>query len=77
MILKQLKQPFFKSNLGLLFSARENILNNFKCRLFLIKNLDKIPTHERTFKSAFQPAPEPTPETTKARRVKLNAKYLH
>ena len=44
---KQLKKSFL-NNLGLLFSAREPVLNNFKSRLFLVKNLDKIPTREQT-----------------------------
>ena len=30
----QLKKGFFKNNLGLLFSAREKVSNNFKSRLF-------------------------------------------
>ena len=38
---KQLKNNFL-SNLGLLFNAREKVLNNFKSRLFSIKNLDKF-----------------------------------
>ena len=28
------------------FSAREKVLHSFKSRLFPMKNLDKIPTHE-------------------------------
>ena len=48
----------FKKNLGLLFSARENVLNKFKRRLFPIRNLDKIQLYE--------PArPEPATELTK------------
>ena len=40
---KQLKKNFFFfNNLGLLFSARERFLKNFKSRLFATKNLDKI-----------------------------------
>ena len=34
------------NNLGLFFNAREKVLNNFQSTLFLIKNLDKIPTSE-------------------------------
>ena len=43
----------------MLFSARENVLNNFKSRLLPIKNLDNIPTHE------------PTPEAAKQKKPKL------
>ena len=45
---KQLKNCLINS--GLLFSARENVLNNFKRRLSPIKKLDKIPVHESTLK---------------------------
>ena len=36
----------FLNNLGLLFSAREIVLNSFKSNLLLIKNLDEIPTQD-------------------------------
>ena len=35
-------EKVFLNNLELLFSARENVLNNFKSRLFPIKNLGKL-----------------------------------
>ena len=41
---KTIKKGFFINNLGLLFRDREKVLNNFKTRLFPIKNLHKIPT---------------------------------
>ena len=60
---KQLKNSFL-SNLGLLFSAKERVLNNFKTKLFPKKN-------------QIQPAPESTPGTTKATKVKTKRKiYL-
>ena len=46
-----------------LFSARENVLNNFKSRLFPIKNWDKI--------SARKPTPEPEIEPAKHKKSKL------
>ena len=52
----------FLNNLVLLFSAREKVLNNFKSRLFVIKNLDKIPTREPTPEKAAELAAEPTPK---------------
>ena len=54
---------FFSNNLGLLLSATENVLNNFKNRLFPIKNLDKI--------SSSEPTPEPAKEPTKHNKSKL------
>ena len=39
--MKTLDKKYFLNNLGLLFSAREKILNSFKNRLLPIKNLDK------------------------------------
>ena len=51
------------NNLGLLFSAREKILNDFKSRLFPIKSLDEIP--------ALEPKPEVTTELTKQKKSKL------
>ena len=58
-----IKKNFFKNYLGLLFSAREKVVNNFKSRLFPIKNLDKVPTRE--------PTPEPVTEPTKQKKSKL------
>ena len=46
-----------------LFSARENVLNNFKSRLFPIKNWDKI--------SARKPTREPEIEPAKHKKSKL------
>ena len=60
--LKKWKRGFF-NNLGLLFSAREKLLNNFKSRLFPIKNLDKISTSE--------PTPELEIEPTKQKESEL------
>ena len=53
------KKPFL-NNLGLLFSARENV---FKCRLSPIKNLVRIPTGEPATES--EVAAEPTKATQK------------
>ena len=50
-------------NLGLSFSAREKFSNDFKSRLFPIKKLDKISTHE--------PTPELAPEPTKHKKSRL------
>ena len=60
---KQLKNIYFLNNLGLLFSARENVLNNFKNRLFSLKKLGKIPTYE--------PKPDLAIEPTKYKKSKL------
>ena len=40
----------------MLFNVSEKILNNFKIRLFPIKNLNKIPTQELTPEPATEPA---------------------
>lgn len=45
-----------KKNAGLLFSAREKIVNNFRNKTFPTKNYDKIPATELT--------PELATETT-------------
>ena len=61
--IKTLDKNSFLNNLGLLFSAREKVLNSFRSRLFPIKKLDKIPTQK--------PATEPevAAEPTKARKA--------
>ena len=41
------KNPFL-NNVGLFLSAIKNILDNFKRKIFPIKNLDKIPAPEST-----------------------------
>ena len=38
---EKIEKDFFLNNLGLSFSATKKVLNNFKGRLFPIKNLDK------------------------------------
>ena len=52
----------FLNNLGLLFSAREKVLNSFKTRLFSIKNLNKIPAREPTAEPATEPVVPKEPE---------------
>ena len=42
---KQLEKIFL-NNLGLLLSARENVLNNLESRLFPMKKSDKTPIRE-------------------------------
>ena len=56
------------NNLRLIFSARENILNNFKRRLFPIKNSDKI--------SKPEPTPEVATEPKRATKAKTKRKIL-
>ena len=66
------------NNLGLLFNAREKVLNNYKIRLFSIKNLDKIPTTEPTTKPVVAKElvtePEVATEPTKATKAKTKRK---
>ena len=62
-----MKNIFLKNNLGLSFSAREKVLNNFKSRLFPIKNFDRIPTREPTL----EPTPELATEPNKHKKSKL------
>ena len=52
---KNNRKIFSLNNLGLFFSTREKVLTNFKSRLFPIKKLDKIPTHEPTQELAAEP----------------------
>ena len=54
---KTTEKELFKNNLGLLFSARENVLNKFKSRLFPIKNLGKTPTCEPKPEVITKPTP--------------------
>ena len=58
--------------MGLLFSAREKVLNSFKSRLFPIKNLDTILTHEPTA----EPAAEKTPTKSKKSKWKLQQEFI-
>ena len=75
---KTLEKKSILNNLGLLFSARKIIFNSVKSRLFLIKNLDKIPTRQPTPEPAAEPevAKEPATESevateqTKATKAK-------
>ena len=62
-------KKIFLNKLGLLFSAREKVLNSFKSRLFPIKNFDKISTHEPATKQevAKEPEPEVATKATKAK----------
>ena len=62
---KTIEKEFFWNNSGLWFSVRENVLNNFKSKLFLIKNLYKIPAP----KVATEPTPEVATEPTKATKT--------
>ena len=74
---KTLEKMYFLNNLGLLFSARKKILDNFKSRLFPIKNLNKIPTSEPTPEKAAELATEPTPkQATDATPTKHNKSKL-
>ena len=68
-----MKKKSFLNNLGLLFSAREKVLDNFKSRLFPIKNLYKIPTRE----PATDPAKEPTPTKHKKSKSKSQEEFTN
>ena len=59
----------FLNNAGLFLSAREKILNKFKRIIFLIRNLDEIPTNE--------PAPELALEPTKEQNNKSSFKMIN
>ena len=56
-----------------LLSARENILNNFKSKIFLTKNPDQIPTPQSTVIDA----PKPIKEQTKKSSSKLKVNFLN
>ena len=64
------------SNLVLLLSAREKVLNSFNIRLFPIKKLDKIPTLEPTPEPATEsePATEPEVATESIKAMKAKNK---
>ena len=47
-------------SVGLFGSATENILDNFKRKIFPIKNLDKTPRPGPTREIKSKPTPEPT-----------------
>ena len=50
------------NNIGLFFSAREKVLNNFKSEAFLIKNHNKTLTPEPGRKPTLEATPEPVQE---------------
>ena len=52
---KTVKKISFLNNVGLFLSAREKILNNFRSKLFPLKNT----TREEAPEQAFEPTPEP------------------
>ena len=73
---KTLDKKSFLNNLGLLFSAREKVLNSFKSRLFPIKNLDTFPTREPTRGTTTETkvAKEPAKQPIKATKAKTKRK---
>ena len=52
----------FLNNIRLIFSASEKILNNFRSKIFPIKNTIPEQAPEPEPKLALEPAPEPAPE---------------
>ena len=69
----------FLKNAGLLLSAREKVLNNFKGKIFPTKNLDKNATPEWVRKPAPKPEAEPTlfatPRPAKERAKNSSSKF--
>ena len=61
----------FLNNLGLLFSAREKVLNSLKSRLFPTENLDKTPTPKPTPEPATELEVEKQPATEPKEAIKL------
>ena len=70
-----MKKHFFLNNLGLFFSAREKLLNNFKSSLFSPKNIGKILTREPTLELA--PAPPSEPTKHKKSKLQLQREYIY
>ena len=68
---KTTEKNFFFNNLGLLFSARERFLNNFKSRLFATKNLDKIQIRALTSEVATEPT------KNKKSKLKLQEEFMN
>ena len=63
---KTLDKKSFLNNLGLLFSARENVLNSFKRRLFPIKEREQAP----------EEIPEKPPKEKKS-KIKLRKEFIN
>ena len=80
---KTLEKKSFLNNLGLLFSTREQVLNNFKSRLFPKIDLDKIPTPELATEPEVAKEPIKATKVTKAKTepkislLKLREKILN
>ena len=55
----------------MLFSAKEKILKNFKCRLYPVKKLDKTPTREPTAELAAEPTKH------KKSKLKLQQEFMN
>ena len=53
---KPVEKKYFLTNVRLFIGARKKILDEFKCKIFPIKNVDKI--------TIFAPAPEHEPKST-------------
>ena len=68
---KTSEKEFSLNQLGLLFIARKNVPDNFKSKLFPIKNLDEIPTRKST------PEPETKPTKHKKSKLKLQQKFMN
>ena len=63
---KILDKKYFLNNLGLLFSAREKVLNSFKIRLFPIKECEQAPDQ----------APEQAPKEKKS-KIRLHIELIN
>ena len=66
---KTLEKKSLLNNLGLLFSAREQVFNSFKSRL------DKIPTREPTPEAAAEPTARTTPNVATEATITKHKKY--
>ena len=62
--IKPVKKRSFLNSTGLFLSARENILQNFKSKIFPTTNLGKIPTPKPAPVSATEPTPDSKPDLT-------------
>ena len=71
------EKRYFLNNIGLFFSASRKIFNSFESKMFLIKNLDKIPAPDPTHNPTAFDTPKPTKVQTKKSKHRISLLKFH
>ena len=69
-----MENKFFLKNTGFLFNVRAKVLISLKSNIFLVENLNQIPTPEATPERTSDPTVFESPKPTKAQTKKSKHK---